>query len=662
MERSRPGSLPPTTPEDRSEGPTAVVIPFGVPDGDAQGLGLGLAALLHGHARIDGRTIGLAQLHAKPREDESSLVTSASSQGPSAVESLVPPKLWREMGAGLEPPPTLTTVITGAFEPPTDGRGMLMLLAFDARGGSTQARVEVAVDDERAGETLVAAFEELAGPLHGELGRLKEVRSLSWEVLESVLRAERCALHDPFRGGLHDPMAALVHLGRAVEAAPEANYPASRLATVALEAAFSRPGNLADAAVRALTAACGDAPGQMDLPDALALLLVRTGRTDEGERQALAVLDRDPVRARTYVTLSEARRSKGDLDGALQAVEAGLAKLPAEPLLCVEWGVVLAERGELDQATVAWREVLLREPLHAAAFTHSADVALARHDALAAQVLVDAVLAAPTDTAHPEVIRRALRLVLATEPEGLPRAVRLGSLASQLLHRVPEDPWGLLFRAQACAQQGQTEDATSLLEQVLRAAPVSLAATEAARGLFQLRAPETSREVDGVLRAAMHGGDRDLPMVAARARHLAAAHGVWQAHLALALAERRLGNLPAAKAALRTTLEAAPGCSPAHLELVAVYRALGDTVAALHHARRGVELDGPSPDGLTLVARCALEAGQLEDASLALRHALTLEPRHPDALALRADVEGARSSRPPPKTGVLAQVRGWFRR
>ena len=44
--------------------PRAVVIPFEVPD-DGRGLGLGLAALVHSFAQIDGESVALAQLLAR---------------------------------------------------------------------------------------------------------------------------------------------------------------------------------------------------------------------------------------------------------------------------------------------------------------------------------------------------------------------------------------------------------------------------------------------------------------------------------------------------------------------------------------------------------------------------------------------------------------------
>ena len=111
------------------------------------------------------------------------------------------------------------------------------MLAFDSRDGRTCARVDAPIDDVRAGATLVGAFEQLWSGLGGEIGALQGLRELGWESLESVLRAERCALHDPSRGGPHDRLAAMLHFGRAIEDAPAARYPAERLAWIALETA-----------------------------------------------------------------------------------------------------------------------------------------------------------------------------------------------------------------------------------------------------------------------------------------------------------------------------------------------------------------------------------------------------------------------------------------
>ena len=57
-------------------------------------------------------------------------------------------------------------VVTGAFEPPTDGRGLIQLLAFDTKDGRTCAKVEAAVDGESAGKILADAREEIEA-VHG---------------------------------------------------------------------------------------------------------------------------------------------------------------------------------------------------------------------------------------------------------------------------------------------------------------------------------------------------------------------------------------------------------------------------------------------------------------------------------------------------------------
>ena len=257
----------------RMPSPRAVVIPFGVPD-DGRGLGLGLAALVHSFAQIDGKSVALAQLLRGSRapttrsardeddedDDDEEDLDVRTEAGP--VEAFVPPRAWKDLAGGGSEPSGVSFVVTGTFEPPTDGRGLIQLLVFEAKDGRTRARVEAQVDGENAGRALLAALDELWSQLDGELGTMRDIGDLSWEALESVLRAERCALHDPLRGGPHDRLAAMVHLGRAIGDAPDARFPASRLASLALDVATSVPADrkLAEAALRALVRATADAP------------------------------------------------------------------------------------------------------------------------------------------------------------------------------------------------------------------------------------------------------------------------------------------------------------------------------------------------------------------------------------------------------------------
>src|SRR5204863_321406 len=157
--------------------PRAVVIPFGVPD-DGRGLGLGLAALVHSFASIDGESVALAQLLARKRErsddedgDDDSRDDKAEA---SPVEAFVPPDAWRDLTGSSAAPPGVSFVVTGAFEPPTDGRGLIQLLVFDTKDGKTRAKVEAPVDGESAGKGLIAAFEECFSQLGVELGTVRD--------------------------------------------------------------------------------------------------------------------------------------------------------------------------------------------------------------------------------------------------------------------------------------------------------------------------------------------------------------------------------------------------------------------------------------------------------------------------------------------------------
>lgn len=651
--------------------PRAVVIPFGVPD-DGRGLGLGLAALVHSFAQIDGESVALAQLLARrakkveavedegEEEDAADVPPAGADREASPVEAFVPPHAWKDLTGSGSTPPDVHFVVTGAFEPPIDGRGLIQLLVFGAKDGRTHAKVEALVDGENAGEALIAALEEAWSQLPGDLGQLGSVRDivdLPWEALESVLRAERCALHDPLRGGPHDRLAAMVHLGRAIGDAPEARYPATRLAALALDVAVSTPSDpkLADAALRALLRAIEDAPDNADLVEALAALNLRVGNADEAERRANQAIAIEPGRARLYALLSEARRSRGDLAGSLEAIEAGLLHGAIDPLLNTERGIVLAERGNLEDAERAWRMVLDDRPLYPPAYANLASLVMERKDAVAAARLVDDALLLASH-AHADVLRRAVQLSLAAEPDGIPRAARVAKLASALVERVPNDPWAALVLARSLAQTGERNEAVRRLAVVEQLAPASSLAAEAQRGRLALEQPQVSLEIDAVLRAAYQCPPEDLEVIATRARTLANAHGAWAAHFACGIAERRRERWRAAHEALTQALRVSPGCTPAHMEMVGACVALSDAEGALVHARRACELEGESARTLAVLATALLAAGQREEASAAIDKALALDANDE---ANRALAERIRSGQR--RTSTLTRLRDIFK-
>lgn len=633
-----------------------MVIPFGVPD-DGRGLGLGLAALVHSFAQIDGESVALAQLlarkstppppsrsdrddddddDAEDEGDEGEAVGAvdardhaleAASDEPAPVEAFVPPRAWRDLTGSSADPNGVSYVVTGAFEPPTDGRGLIQLLVFEAKDGRTRAKVEAAVDGENAGRALLAALDELWSQLDvaSELGTVRDIGDLSWEALESVLRAERCALHDPLRGGPHDRLAAMVHLGRAIGDAPDARFPASRLAALALDVAAyaSADPKLADAALRALVRATEDAPGNVDLVEAIAALTLRLGRHEEAELRAEEALAVDPSRARLYALLSEARRARGDLPGALSAIEDGLLHSTDDPLLNTERGIVLAERGNLVEAERAWRMVLDERPLYPPAFTNLASLVMERHDIVGAARLVDDALA--RGPAHPDVLKRAIQLSLAAEPEGIARAARVGKLAHALVERAPNDAWATLVLARALVQTGDKLAAARRFTAVEEMGPASALASEAQRARFALEEPKASTEIDAILRAAYQAPIEDLETISSRARGLALAHGAWCGWFAVGIAERRLERWRAARDAFREALRLAPGCTPAHMEIVGAHAALGDPAAALEHARKACELDGETARTLAVLATALLAEGKREEAASAVERAIALD-------------------------------------
>jgi tetratricopeptide (TPR) repeat protein len=338
------------------------------------------------------------------------------------------------------------------------------------------------------------------------------------------------------------------------------------------------------------------------------------------------------------------------LPGALLAIEEGLLRGTDDPLLNTERGIVLAERGNVVEAERAWRMVLDDRPLYPPAFTNLASLVMERRDALAAARLVDEALT--RGPAHPDVLKRAIQLSLAAEPEGIARAARVGKLAHALVDRVPNDPWASLVLARSLAQTGDKLAAARRLAHVEELAPESAIAAEAQRARLALEEPQASLEIDAVLRAAYKAPPEDLDAISLRARKLALSHSAWPAYFAVGIAERRLERWRAARDAFGEALRLSPGCTSAHMEVVGAHVALDAPEAALEHARHACKLDGDTARTLAVLATALLACGQRDEALDAIDRSLALDATDE---ANRALAERIRSGRA--RAGTLTRLR-----
>lgn len=573
--------------------PRAVVVPLGVPPG-GEGLGIGIAALLHGYATVDQGSVLLAQMH--PRGE-------GENRPKGVVEAFVPPDAWPDILANAGLPSDVAFVLTGAFEPPKDGLGQLHLAAFDANAFTSRGRVDVHIEAERAGQGLVSGLRALVESVAGSIEPLADIGDVPWEVLESLLLGERCAVFDPLRGDAHDRRAALMHLERALGEAPSSRFLARRLATLASEifGAQGLSSPLALAAVRSLERGVGDAPVHAELHETLSLVALRRREFAGAEACAERGIAEATATPGLAVLLAEALRGQGDLNGALRVVREALARDPGDPLLGVQHGVVLAAAGLDDDARERFREVLARHPGQPNAFVQLAERALERRDALLADELVDHALGLRDPPF--EVRKFACDLAFAIEPPGLPRAARLVALARPMVAAVPADPSVRMLLARALAESGQRDEAVKNLEEVRTLGPDGPFAAEAERGLLVLRDRGAGLELDAVLRAAQCAELSELEAIAVRARRLAAVHGIWAGELAAGIAERRRGHLAGARGAFERALVLAPGAVVARVELAEVCFEQGDASVARQHAERVLQLDPTMERARELLAR-----------------------------------------------------------
>jgi tetratricopeptide (TPR) repeat protein len=663
----------------------AVVVPLGVPE-DARGLGLGVAAMIHGLVRLGGENIALAQLFAKPDD---------SGNAPRSIETYLPSENWQSLDLARQEPP-VELVLTGTFEPPTEGRGTFQLVAYDPHHASASSRVEHFIDDDDdAGSAFVLAITELmAGlPPSGlaaiapELTALADIKGMSWSVLESVIHAERCLLADPARHGMPNNLpAAFSFLGRAVSELPSNNYLLGRLASAAIDVAThpATPDNLLDTALRAVTDALDDAPDALGLQEAQAVLYQRKQMTDKAievlARMAKQTLPADQGARLTGFHCGLLRQA-GRTAQAEDTLRAAKALYPEASVLHLEEGRSLLDAGNVEGAKAAWERVLARDEGHAfAAAMMLAELATKTKDASLAASVTDRLLAiaAQGQEVPVPILRTALRIVQEFEPSGLSKSARIAKLCEHLVTANPLDVGAMLIAAKASADpKSQTADgiaeALRLLHQISTIAPESVFAAEAARGKLHLTEPEALEAIEQAVKDAQEEMLSELPAIRERLRSLRTAHPLWLVEFGLGICEKRMQDTVAALASFERARKLAPGAVAVLIELTDLLL----TQAAKRPAAApdaSAENTSPAEEALQHIEKACSEEpdtvechawrgktlhalGRTADAVEALELGLRLAP---DSQALHALLNEVKAPPPKPKVGLADSIRAFF--
>jgi tetratricopeptide (TPR) repeat protein len=360
------------------------------------------------------------------------------------------------------------------------------------------------------------------------------------------------------------------------------------------------------------------------------------GRVDDAIAHAEHAIERDAAKSLSHALLAEAKRARGDLPGARRAIETAAAIDEADPYVRNERAILAIAAGDVAGALAEWQKLLQTHALHAAAFTNLVGVALERADGPLAQLVVDHALAVRAH-APIEMLRRAIQVALAVEPQSLSRGSRIASLCRAVIEREPKDAVAALLLIRALAEMGERDGALERLAALEHAARGTLVAAEAARVRLHVEEPLAAAAIDASMRAAA-ATDADavaLESVAARARRLGEEHGSWVAHLSAGVAERRLGRHTRARVDTLRALALAPSAPLAHLEMAVLLLATKDAREAVTHARRAVALDPSAARAHAVLAESLFEAGDRDEALASAEHAHAMAPDEEAITALR---------------------------
>jgi tetratricopeptide (TPR) repeat protein len=726
-----------------AKGPRIVVVPFGVSEGEFEGFGTALAALIHGFVVVDGESPALARVYATrlappdgeraPSSSSSSSSSTSSSRPPasgldddeesdgasdtaretgtktdaSGPSSKVPKVLEAELApwhwSKVAPPggEQVDRVITGYLEPPLAGRGMVRVTVFDPTTERVIATAEEDCDEDDCGTAIADVLAKVLPGQNQSENPLADLRGLPWEALAEVLRAEKLLLPEANlpeneAESSRRLSAALLYLGRAVSEAPEAPFPARRLAAVVssvlAQARQGRPDPATVAAARrAILRATQDAPKRPEPAEVAVVAALSEGDLVGAEARALTGLALFPQNPRFPRFLVEIRRERGDHAGAREALDAaarephfatdlGLA-FEAARLALAEGDFATARRLAAEIATAAPGDVagplLLADVIDGIA---SGDAPASLQSGLAEDL--EAYAEAAIASGIPVLLRRAIVLLLTRGVAGAARGALLETLASRYILEVPKDPEGYLVVAKAGREAGDRSAVDEAVVALQKLAPGTPLVAEALVEQFGVHAEEAATTLDRIAETASNPelAPGDLEALQLQALHLAQEFSAWPAYHLAGLLAARIGLVDRALAAFDAGLALAPGAlpllgaqsrftlqqleleqeshtarEPASGELVTKARAAIETLTRLFAEDAGVA---------TLRARLALATGDFEAVATHVAAARALEADVTLGKALEAYLRSSEGADEPATLEaaptLLARIKGWF--
>jgi tetratricopeptide (TPR) repeat protein len=406
-----------------------------------------------------------------------------------------------------------------------------------------------------------------------------------------------------------------------------------------------------------------------DYPQAvaqLALCLIETNsdKALQIARKCLDLLPSDPL---NYALLARAAEEAGDMEVAMEALEAGLSLWPNEPEWHA-WAATLAIKAGIFYVDIDhWRQAVRLSPNHV-------DYALALTRAYLAhgepQNAIDA-LNQPQflEAENPEVwltlaeahqeacfFKEALQFAeLATEFDPSPKPVlRCGEIAlamesmdaaleyaRQALQRDPRVPEVILFHAKVMKERGELDAALEVIQRALPAMPDSMPVLlERARLIHEIEGPAAALEliqqilkkepesIDAlVLLAHTYNEMGDLSQAEATIHTaLRLDPSLPDLNLLMGDLQVKAGQLDQAIHYLSEAVRQAPGMLPAYLELGKAYQTRRETSQALRTYHQAITIAPNDPRPYYQSALIMREGKDYVGAETMLRKASKLSP------------------------------------